>query len=167
MPLTIGLYVLALILSIISFSKDKEKTLNIFRNMYKSVADFFPQLLMALMIIYPLLSFTNSDAVVNIMQKLTGFWGMFIAGVVGSLAYLPAVFAFPLSVQMLSMGVGYMQITMFISTLSIVNITSMPMELKYLGVKATLKRNALGFIQSIIISIIMASIYSFIIKRGI
>ena len=165
MYLTIILYVLAVVLSIISFSKNKEKTLNIFRNMFKSVGDFLPQLLMAVLIVYPLLSFTNSDAVESIMQKLTGFWGMLIAGIVGSLAYLPAVFAFPMSEQMLSFGVGYMQITMFISTLSIVNITSMPMELKYFGVKTAVVRNALGFVQSILISFIMTFILSVITKR--
>jgi uncharacterized membrane protein YraQ (UPF0718 family) len=57
-------------------------------------------------------------------------------------------------------GVGYGVIALFITTLKMVGVMTIPLEAKYFGMKVTLQRNALSFIGAIIIGTIMAVIFA-------
>jgi len=48
-----------------------------------------------------------------------------------------------------------MQIAAFISTLMMVGVVTMPMEIKFFGKKATYLRNGLAFIFSLIVALVM------------
>lgn len=48
-----------------------------------------------------------------------------------------------------------MQIAVFVSTLMMVGIVTMPLEIKYFGKKATILRNSLAFVFSFIVAIVI------------
>lgn len=154
-------YIIALISVIISYWLDKKKTKVIIMNMLNTLKNLLPLVISVLLIVIPLVAFINSERIVKILSGLRGIWGVIIAGIVGSISYIPAVFAYPLSAQLLSIGTGYAQITMFISTVSIICFVGLPIEIKCIGKRVALKRNIMGFIQSLCISYIMSMILSY------
>jgi uncharacterized membrane protein YraQ (UPF0718 family) len=81
-----------------------------------------------------------------------------ISAGIGSITLIPGFIAFPLAKILLENGAGISQIAAFISTLMMVGIITIPLEIKYWGKKATFIRNALAFIFSIIIAMTMGVI---------
>ena len=52
-------------------------------------------------------------------------------------------------------GAGYMQIGAFVSALMMVGVVTMPIEIKYFGLKLTIWRNALAFVFSFLVAYII------------
>lgn len=59
---------------------------------------------------------------------------MLIAGLVGSITLIPGFVAFPLAAALLDNVAGYMQIAVFISTLMMVGIVTIPLEIRSFGI---------------------------------
>ncbi|WP_312611558.1 hypothetical protein [Oscillibacter sp.] len=78
-----------------------------------------------------------------------------IVAVAGQGTLIPGFVAFPLAAALLKSGAGYMQIAAFISTLMMVGVVTMPVEIRYFGKKATLVRNAAAFGFSLIVAFAM------------
>ena len=77
------------------------------------------------------------------------------AAVVGSVTLIPGFVAFPMAAMLLKGGAGYMQIGAFISTLMMVGIVTLPVEIKYFGKKLAIYRNLLAFLFSFIVAYII------------
>ncbi len=149
------LYVLAFGFLIVSFIKDKKKTKMALKKAWKSFENILPQLLSILIIIGVMLSVLSEETISKLIGSQSGWIGMIIAGFLGSITLIPGFVAFPLAAALLRSGAGFMQIAVFISTLMMVGIVTMPMEIKYFGRKATIMRNALAFVFSFIIAIVI------------
>lgn len=150
---TIILYILAAGLLILSFFKDKKKTKMALVKAWKSFENILPQLLAILIMIGVLLAALNPDIISKLIGKESGWWGMVVASLLGSITLIPGFVAFPLASALLKNGAGFMQIAVFISTLMMVGIVTMPVEIKYFGKKATLTRNLLAFAFSYVIAL--------------
>jgi len=55
-------------------------------------------------------------------------------------------------------GAGYMQIAAFISSLMMVGIVTIPIEVKYFGKKMTIWRNVMAFIFSLLVALIIGKV---------
>ena len=53
---------------------------------------------------------------------------------------------------LLQNGAGYMQIAAFISTLMMVGVVTIPIEISYFGKKATITRNISAFVFSLVVA---------------
>ncbi|KUO75450.1 MAG: permease [Desulfosporosinus sp. BRH_c37] len=150
---TIVLYVLAIVLLTISFLRDKKKTKMALKKAWKSFENILPQFLSILVIIGILLALLSPETISKLIGQQSGWIGMLIASLIGSITLIPGFVAFPLASALLKNGAGFMQIAVFISTLMMVGIITLPIEMKYLGNKATILRNALAFVFSFIVAI--------------
>jgi len=150
---TIILYVLTAGLLLLSFLQDRKKTKTALKKAWKSFENILPQLLSILIIIGIMLAVLSPETISKLIGQQSGWIGMVIASVIGSITLIPGFVAFPLASALLKSGAGFMQIAVFISTLMMVGIVTMPVEIKYLGKKATILRNALAFIFSYIVAI--------------
>jgi uncharacterized membrane protein YraQ (UPF0718 family) len=74
---------------------------------------------------------------------------------VGSITLIPPFVAFPTASMLLAGGAGYMQIGAFVSTLMMVGIITIPVEIKYFGKKMTILRNVFAFIFSFAVAVII------------
>ena len=88
----------------------------------------------------------------------SGIIGMIIAAVVGCITLIPGFVAFPLAASLLAAGAGYAQIAIFISTLMMVGIATLPLEIRYFGKRAAMKRNILSLLFAIITSCVIGVI---------
>lgn len=150
---TIVLYILATGLLILSFSKDRKKTKMALKKAWKSFENILPQFLSILIVIGILLAILSPETISKLIGQQSGWMGMIIASLIGSITLIPGFVAFPLASVLLKNGAGFMQIAVFISTLMMVGIVTIPVEMKYFGKKATILRNAFAFIFSFIVAV--------------
>lgn len=149
------LYGLAFLGLIVSFRKDKRKTLTALKKAWKSFENILPQLLSVLLLVGVLLAFLNTDVILTIISPGSGWLGVVLAALVGAITLIPPFVAFPTSAMLLQAGAGYMQIGAFVSTLMMVGVVTMPVEIKYFGKRLTVYRNVLAFIFSFFVAYVI------------
>lgn len=152
---TIFLYVAAAVLVTLSFLKDRHKTKMALRKAWKSFENMMPQLFTVLLIIGILLTYLDAHTISRLLGAESGALGLVLAAAIGSVTLLPGFVAFPLAASLLRAGAGYAQITMFVTTLMMVGVVTLPMEIRYFGRKLALRRNALALVFSVILSLLM------------
>lgn len=150
---TIALYILAVGLLFLSFIKDREKTKMALKKAWKSFENILPQFLSILIIIGVMLAILSPVTISKLVGRQSGWLGMVIASIIGSITLIPGFIAFPLASALLKSGAGFMQIAVFISTLMMVGIVTVPVEVEYFGKKATILRNAMAFAFSYVVAI--------------
>jgi len=153
--MTIALYAIALSALIVSFVKSKEKTRLALKKAWKSFENILPQFLCILIIIGLLLSILTPEQISKVIGSESGWYGVIIAAIIGYVTLIPGFIAFPLAAALLKSGAGYMQVAAFISTLMMVGIVTIPIEIKFFGKKATAIRNIGAFIFSLIVALVI------------
>jgi len=144
---TILLYVAALVLFALSAAKDREKTKQALKKGLKAFEGIMPQLLTVLVLVAIVLSVFDEQAISRYLGSSTGWAGVAVAAVVGSITLVPGFVAFPAAGELLRSGAGILQVATFVSTLMMVGVVTLPMEIKTFGKRAAFARNslALGF----------------------
>ncbi|MGD9567032.1 MAG: permease [Sedimentibacter sp.] len=155
MASTIALYVIAAIALTISFMKDKKNTKIALKKAWKSFENILPQFLSVLILIGIILAIMTPEQISHIIGKESGWVGVILASIVGAITLVPGFIAFPLAAALVKSGAGYMQIAAFISTLMMVGVVTIPLEMKFFGKKAALIRNIEAYIFSLIVALVM------------
>ena len=155
---TAGLYLSAIVLLSISFLKDRSKTMTALQKAWKSLENIMPQFLSIMLIIGIMLAILSPQEISGLIGQESGWLGMIIAAIVGSITLIPGFVAFPLTAALLKSGAGLMQIAVFISTLMMVGIVTFPLEKEYFGFKVAILRNVLAFAFSFIVAIVMGGV---------
>ncbi|MEL7607089.1 MAG: permease [Sedimentibacter saalensis] len=155
MTSTIALYVIAIAALAVSFAKSRQNTKLALKKAWKSFENILPQFLSILVIIGIMLAILTPEQISSMIGSESGWFGVIIASVIGAITLIPGFIAFPLAAALLKSGAGYMQIAAFISTLMMVGVVTMPVEMKFFGKKATLIRNAEAFVFSYIVAFVM------------
>lgn len=141
-----------------SYSKDKQKTKKCILVAKKSFLNILPDLLALFMVVSIALTIIPPAAISKAVGGQSGFWGMLIAASVGALTLIPGMIAFPLAKSLLDLGAGISQVVVFISTLMMVGLATMPLEIRYFGKQQTLLRNSLAFIYSFLLAALVGGI---------
>lgn len=155
---TYSIYGISLLLLILSYAKDRAKTRAALKKAWKSFENIMPQFLAVILLIGLSLAFIDESVISKLLGDESGILGLVIAATVGSITLIPGFIAFPLAASLLRAGAGYGQITMFITTLMMVGVVTMPVETQYFGRETTIKRNAFAFIYAIAASIVIAKV---------
>ncbi len=153
--MNIGLYVITAVLLLLSYYKDKKKTKMALKKAWKALDNILPEILVVILFVGVLLAVVNNDVISKIIGADSGWMGVILAAVVGSVTLIPGFVAFPTAALLLQGGAGYTQIAAFISTLMMVGIVTIPVEIKYFGKKLTIYRNILAFFFSFVVAYII------------
>ena len=153
--MTILFYSLAFAGLIASFFKSKEKTKMALKKAWRSFENILPQFLSVLIVIGIMLAILTPQQISAFLGAGSGWWGVMTAAFLGAVTLIPGFVAFSLAAALLHSGAGYMQIAAFVSTLMMVGIVTIPVEIKYFGKKITFLRNALAFVFSLIVAAVM------------
>ncbi|MDF2841349.1 MAG: putative permease [Clostridia bacterium] len=154
------LYGVTILFLIFSYMKDKKKTKMSLKKAWKAFENILPEFLVVILFVGVLLAVLNPDAISKIIGSDSGWLGVMIAAVVGAITLIPGFVAFPTAAMLLQSGAGYMQIGAFVSTLMMVGIVTMPVEIKYFGKKLTILRNVLAFGFSFVVAYIIGLVVS-------
>lgn len=151
-------YSLTIILLFVSYSKDKKKTKQSLKKAWKSFENILPQMLGILTSVGIIIAFLNPEVISKIIGGSSGWIGVILAASVGSITLIPGFVAFPTAAILLENGAGYMQLAAFISTLMMVGVMTMPVEINFFGKKLTFLRNALAFLFSLVVAFIIGKV---------
>ncbi len=149
------LYICAISGLLISFIKSKEKTKKALIKAWKSFENILPQFLSVIIVIGMMLSVLDAETITKIIGADSGVRGVLIAASIGAVTLIPGFVAFPLAAALLETGAGVSQIAAFVSTLMMVGVLTIPMEVKTFGKKVTIVRNVSAFIFSLLVAYIM------------
>ena len=141
---------------IISTIKNRKKTVMALKKAWKAFENILPQLLVVVLFVGVMLAVLNNDVILKIIGKESGWYGVGLSAAVGSVTLIPPFVAFPMAAMLLTGGAGYMQIAAFVSTLMMVGVLTLPVEMKYFGRKLAILRNVLALFFSIIVAIIIS-----------
>lgn len=97
-------------------------------------------MLSILLLIGLILTLLDERTISMLLGADSGIMGMIIAAVIGCVTLIPGFVAFPLAASLLAAGAGYAQIAIFVSTLMMVGIATLPLEIKYFGKHAAIKK---------------------------
>ena len=139
----------------VSFHRDRAKTKMALKKAWKAFENILPQFLSILILIGLALAILSPETITKLMGTGSGIWGGLAAALIGSITLIPGFVAFPLAAALLKSGAGYMQIAAFVSTLMMVGIVTMPLEMKTFGKRATIIRNVAAFVFSLIAAFVI------------
>ncbi len=152
------LYAIAFVLLFISFQKDRVKTKKALKKAWKAFDNILPEFLGVIMLVGILMAVLNPEVISKIIGDESGWFGVVISAVVGTITLIPGFIAFPTAAMLLEGGAGYMQIGAFVSTLMMVGVVTAPVEMKYFGKKMTIMRNVLAFVFSFFVAFIIGKV---------
>ncbi|MFW5946742.1 MAG: permease [Candidatus Natronoplasma sp.] len=148
----------ALVCFLYGVYRDKGKAVE---SLKKAVFSFFkilPTVLIIIVIIGLMLGFVPPSEISRFVGEQSGIFGVLLVGLVGSILHIPALVAFPLSASMLESGATVTAVAAFITTLTMIGMVTLPMEIKILGKKFALLRNGISFVIAIMIALFMGLI---------
>lgn len=146
---TLLLYGLAAVGLALSLFKDRAKTKVALKKALKAFEGILPQFLAVLFLVAAMLAVVDAATISRILGTSSGFLGILGASLVGAITLIPGFVAFPVAAALLKDGAGATQIAAFVSSLMMVGIVTLPMEMKYFGKQSALLRNALAWVFSI------------------
>jgi len=150
---TVILYAIAAVALVASLLKSREKTVAALRKAAKAFEGILPQFIVVLLLVAATLSVLDTATISRILGSGSGVWGVLGASIVGAVTLIPGFVAFPAAAALLSQGAGATQVAAFISSLMMVGIVTLPLEMKYFGRQATIARNVLAFLFSMVAAV--------------
>jgi uncharacterized membrane protein YraQ (UPF0718 family) len=158
----IQLLVFTIAAVLISLQFNRKKTAAGIKMGTKMFLNLLPPFLTVLIAVSFVLALLPKEVLQKLLGADSGFVGFFIAAGLGSVALIPGFIAFPLSAVLLKNGVSYPVISVFITTLMMVGVVTLPIEKKFFGWRVAIARNVLSFIGALIIGAGMALVWGLI-----
>jgi uncharacterized membrane protein YraQ (UPF0718 family) len=146
---------LAIALLAASFFKDRAKTVVALKKAGKSLLGILPQFLGIIVLIGLLLALFDPATISRLIGSSSGWLGVLIASLIGSITLIPGFIAFPTAAMLLRGGAGLAQIAAFVSTLMMVGIVTLPAEIGTFNRKFALLRNGLAYVFSLLVALVM------------
>ncbi len=157
MKTAISINGLVIVLLIISFIKDKKKTKKSLLIALKTLGKIAPSILSVILLI-GLMYGLFSDKIAIFFGQENGVIGFVTIALFGSVIHMPSLLAFPLAGSFLAEGASVSSVAAFITTLTMIGIVTLPLEIKTMGKKFAIYRNLFSFGIALIIAVLMGVI---------
>ena len=155
----IVIYVVTGVLLLVSFLKDKKKTLMGLKKGYKSFMKLLPVLLPLFLFIGILVTIVTPEFISALLGENSGILGIIFGLVIGSITFMPPFVAYPLGVELLENGAAMPQVAGFLVTLMSVGFVYIAMESKLFSKKSAILRNMISIIGAIVVILIVMVLY--------
>ncbi len=155
---SIAVWVLTAGFLVFSFIKDKNKTRKALKAAFGMGKGMLFSILTIIFAIGLILTIFTPESIAAFVEKQNMLVATISAAILGTVTLVPAFIAFPLVGTLINGGVGIVPSVAFLTTLTMVGVVTIPLEIKAFGKKFTFIRNGLSFIFAIIIALIMGMI---------
>jgi uncharacterized membrane protein YraQ (UPF0718 family) len=149
---TIAAYLLCAAALAVSLARSRQKTWLALKKSWKAFENILPQFLAVLILVGMLLAVFQPETVSLLLGRRSGWPGVLLAAAVGAITLIPGFVAFPMAAMILAGGAGAMQVGAFVSTLMMVGVLTLPIEVQYFGRKLAFLRNLLAFLFSFLVA---------------
>jgi uncharacterized membrane protein YraQ (UPF0718 family) len=156
----ITLYLATFVLLLLSLAANRQKTIKALKTGGMMFLNLLPAFLSILMLVAVVLTLLGPETIRDWLGSNSGPLAYVVAAVTGSIALIPGLVAYPMSGMLIDNGVAYPVIAVFITTLMMVGIVTLPLEKKFFGMKMALARNALNFAGALAIGLTMALVWN-------
>jgi uncharacterized membrane protein YraQ (UPF0718 family) len=147
---TVTLYIIVALALVVSIVRDRRKTVLALRKAWKAFEGILPQFLVVLVLIAMILAVLDTATISRLIGSRSGVWGILGASLIGAITLIPGFIAFPAAAALLAGGAGVVQIAAFVSSLMMVGIVTLPMEMRYFGRRVAITRNMLAYAFSLL-----------------
>jgi uncharacterized membrane protein YraQ (UPF0718 family) len=138
--------------------KDKQKTKEALRATFKILYTIMPVLIFVFVLMGLIQAYVSRDTIAAILGKETGALGILYAELVGSVALFLPPAVFPFGGYLRDNGAAYGPIAGFVFTAILIGLTTLPLELKFLGKRFTIARNIFTFLMAFFLAFFMGVI---------
>ena len=121
-----------------------------------------PTLLSVIIIVSVVLYLVSEEVLIEYLGNEAGLGAYVSAAAIGSVSIIPGFIAYPLAGILLKTGVSFSVLSVFITTLKMVGILTIPIEAKFFGLKTAILRNTLSLVGAILVGGSMALIYHYL-----
>lgn len=139
----------------IAFYKNRQKALKSIRVAAKMFLGILPMLIIIILLIGLLFGFVSEDGLRKFIGEQSGPLGVLIVALVGAVLHIPAILAFPLSASLLAKGASTTIVAAFITSLTMIGVVTLPLEIKELGGRFAALRNGTSFTAALLISVLI------------
>ena len=146
------------VLSLLSFAFDRKKTITGFKRGLKMFKNVMLPFLGILILVSVALYLIPPPAVSSYLGAGSGILGFTIAAIVGSITLIPAFISYPIAAGLIDQGASYAVVATFMTTLMMVGVVTLPLEIRFLGRNVAIIRNMLNFLAAIIIGLLVGLI---------
>jgi uncharacterized membrane protein YraQ (UPF0718 family) len=136
----------------VSAARDRKKTKLALGKAWMSLESILPQFVGIILLISIMLAFLTPAMITRVVGRNTGFGGMLLTSAIGAVTLIPGFIAFPLAKSLVALGAGIPQIAVLVSTLMMVGVVTMPVEIRYFGKRAAFTRNGLAYVASFLVA---------------
>ena len=148
----------ALVCLLYAFHVDRNRTKKALIKAANSFVRILPTILTIIVFIGLLLGFIPPAKISAFIGEQSGIGGVLLVAVMGSFLHIPALIAFPLTASLLDAGATVTTAAAFITTLTMVGVVTLPLEIREMGRKMALLRNGISFCIAIMIAVLMGLI---------
>ena len=153
---------LCAVLSGVSFLLDREKTLAGFKRGWKMFRNVLFPFLGILILVSVLLYFIPPNVISQYLGANSGVIGFSIAALVGSVTLIPGFISYPIAAGLIQQGASYAVVATFMTTLMMVGVITLPLEIRYFGKKVAITRNVTNFVAAVVIGLVVGLILDLI-----
>jgi uncharacterized membrane protein YraQ (UPF0718 family) len=143
---------------VLSLFLDREKTIVGIKKGLKMFFNILPSFLNILIAVSVFLFLVPNETIVSYLGKGTGIGGILVASLIGSVALIPGFVSYPLAAILLQQGASYSVVAAFVTTLMMVGVITLPLEINFFGKRVAIIRNALSFVGAVIIALLIGVI---------
>lgn len=125
---------------------------------WRSFMKILPSILMVVVLIGLILGLATPERLSAWLNARSGWTGLLVTGLAGTILHIPSIIAFPLTGTLLKAGVAVGIIATFVTTLTMIGVVTLPLEIRELGKRFALLRNGLSFVAALLIGWLMGMI---------
>lgn len=155
---TLVFLVIAVVLAIVSFVKDRKKTLNAVKKSRKMMGSMLSEIIAIIFLIGLILAFLPPELIREFLGSSNTLLSTLLSALAGSITLIPAFVAFPLIGSLVDAGASIVPAVAFLTTLTMVGIVTFPLEKKEFGTRFALVRNLSSLFFAIVIALTMGVI---------
>jgi len=147
--------IIALALMTVSYFREKQRTKEAVKVTFKIFYTILPVLVFVFVLMGLIQAYVSKETIVSLLGQNSGVFGIICAEIVGSVALFMPPAVFPFGGYLLKNGAGYGSIAGFVFTAILIGITTLPLEIKFLGKKFAVARNIFTFVLAFFIALAM------------
>jgi len=157
-PTAIIVNLLALVGLSIALTRDRPRARQALRAAARMFAGLAPTMIIIIVLISLMTAFVRPDDISRFVGEQAGFGGTLLIAAVGAVLFIPALIAFPLAASLLESGASVQAVAAFITTLTMIGVVTLPLEIKELGQRMALLRNVFSAVLALAIALAMGAL---------
>jgi len=143
--------IVSLAMTLLSLFLDRKKTVMGLKKGWKMFQNIAAPFLNILILVSLALYVVPPSLIMRYLGPESGWGGQMIAAVVGSITLIPGFISYPIAAALVQEGASYTIVATFMTTLMMVGVVTLPLEIRYFGRRVAILRNVLNFITAIMI----------------